>query len=128
MLVKLMLIGVGGAMGALLRYAVAGWAHRVFGGAFPVGTLAVNMIGCGLIGVAAAVFASPHRVSDAWRLALLVGLLGGFTTFSTYAYETIALAEEGQNSRALLNILLNNALGLFAAWAAFRLTQRLYGV
>lgn len=127
MVTKLVLIGVGGALGAVLRYALAGWIQRLTGGVFPIGTLTVNALGCALIGAAAALFAAPHRVSEQWRLALLVGLLGGFTTFSTYAYETLAMAEDGERVRAGLNILLSNALGLLFAWLAFRLTQRLYG-
>lgn len=127
MLLRLSFIFLGGGVGALLRYLVSGWAQRLTTGVFPLGTLAVNVIGCAFIGAAMAFFASPHRVREEYRLALLVGLLGGFTTFSTFAYETFAMAEDAEHGRALLNIILNNALGLGAAWFVYRLTQRLYG-
>jgi fluoride exporter len=127
MLLRLSLIFLGGGIGAVLRYLVSGWAQRLTTGVFPLGTLAVNVIGCGLIGAAMAFFATPHRVREEYRLMLLVGVLGGFTTFSTFAYETFAMADDAEHGRALLNIILSNALGLATAWAAYRLTQRLYG-
>lgn len=127
MLLRLSLIFLGGGIGAVLRYLVSGWAQRLTAGVFPLGTLAVNVIGCGMIGAAMAFFATPHRVREEYRLALLVGVLGGFTTFSTFAYETFAMADDAEHGRALLNFILHNALGLSAAWVAYRLTQRLYG-
>jgi fluoride exporter len=122
-----LLIFLGGGCGSLMRYWVAGWAHRLSGGTFPIGTLTVNIIGCAAIGFLAPLLTGPVLVRDEYRLALLVGLLGGFTTFSTYGWETLNLANDGQRWLALLNVLASNAVGLAAAWAAARLANALYG-
>ncbi len=90
----LLWIGCGGAAGALFRYTLAGWCQRLSGGVFPVGTLAVNVLGCLLIGFVGAFLAGPLLVREEHRLGLLVGLLGGFTTFSTFGWETFALLNE----------------------------------
>jgi len=125
---KLIYIAVGGGIGSVLRYLVAGWGQRAAGdAAFPVGTLAVNVLGCLTIGALGAVFAAPHRVREETRLLLMVGLLGGFTTFSSFAFETFNLADDGARGRALANVLLSNALCLAAAWIGYRLTQRWVG-
>jgi CrcB protein len=125
---KLMLIAVGGAIGAVLRYTLAGWGQRLTQGTFPLGTLVVNVLGCLAIGMFAAAFAEKIQIKEAYRLAILVGLLGGFTTFSTYAFETMALLNDGQRWLALGNALLSNVLGLTAAWIGYRLVEQLYGV
>jgi fluoride exporter len=125
---KLFYVAVGGGLGSALRYLVSGWSQRASGSSsFPVGTLVVNVVGCLTIGVLGALFAAPHRVREETRLFLMVGVLGGFTTFSSFAFETFSLADDGQRGRALTNILLSNALCLFAAWLGYRLTQRWYG-
>jgi fluoride exporter len=135
---KLLYIAIGGGVGSVLRYLLGGWTQRVAGGAaggvagtavgaFPFGTLVVNALGCLAIGVLGALFAM-HRVRDEWRLMLAVGLLGGFTTFSSFAFETLTLAEDGARGRALSNLLLTNALCLLAVWLGYRLTQRWYGI
>ncbi|MFQ5424395.1 MAG: fluoride efflux transporter CrcB [Phycisphaerae bacterium] len=125
---KIMMIGAGGGAGAVLRYLVSGWGQRLGGGVFPVGTLTVNVVGCLLIGFLAAAFAGPHLIRDEVRLALMVGLLGGFTTFSSFGYETMALVNDGQWRYALLNVTLNNGLGLLAAWAGYRFGEKWMGV
>jgi CrcB protein len=124
---KLICIAAGGAVGALLRYGLSGWAQRLTPGLFPVGTLTVNVIGCVLIGVLAALFAGPQFVREEYRWVLMVGLLGAFTTFSTYGLETMTLVNDGQFARAGLNVLLSNGLGLTAVWVAYRLTERMTG-
>jgi CrcB protein len=125
---KLLYIAVGGAVGSVLRHVLSGWGQRAAGGEpFPVGTLVVNVLGCLAMGVLGALFAL-HRGRDEWRLLLLVGLLGGFTTFSSFAFETLGLAEHGARGRALANVLLTNALCLLAVWAGYRLTQRWHGI
>src|SRR5687767_12429515 len=112
---KLLLIACGGALGSVLRYVVAGAVHnytaaattRVFGYAFPVGTLAVNWIGCLLIGVLAGMFLRHVLPHDQYRLALTVGVLGGFTTFSAFGLDTLTLIQRGHLTLALLNITAN---------------------
>ena len=124
---KLLLGTAGGAIGAGMRYLIAGWTQRLTGGTFPSGTLVVNVLGCLLIGVAAALFAGPHLIRDAYRIGLTIGLLGGFTTFSTYAWESVTLAQEGAMARAAMNILVSNFAGLIAAWIGYRVGQSLFG-
>src|SRR5882724_5552378 len=93
---KLLYIAIGGGIGSVLRYLLSSWSQRASGnGPFPLGTLVVNALGCLAMGVLAAFFTGPHRVREELRLFLLVGMLGGFTTFSSYAWETFALADGG---------------------------------
>ena len=128
MLQKLFYVTAGGGLGSALRYLVSGWTQRASGSAaYPVGTLAVNILGCLAIGVLGAIFAAPHRVREETRLFLMIGVLGGFTTFSSFAFETFNLADDGARGRALANVLLTNALCLLAAWIGYRLTQRWVG-
>ena len=123
----LLLIFVAGGCGSVMRYSVAGWAQRLSVGTFPVGTLTVNIAGCAAIGFLAPLLTGPVLIREEYRLAVLVGLLGGFTTFSTFSWETISLADDGQKWLAMSNILASNLLGLAAAWAAARLAATLYG-
>ncbi len=124
---KLLMIAGGGAVGAVSRYYLAGWTQRLAGGTFPLGTLTVNVLGCLLIGILGAFLGGPHFVRQEYRLLLMVGLLGGFTTFSTFGLETIALVNEGQFTQAGLNVLLSNGLGLLAVLLGYRATQWMLG-
>jgi CrcB protein len=125
---KLTFIALGGAGGAVARYLLAGWGQRLTESAFPLGTLLVNVAGCLLIGIAAAFFAGPAIVREELRLALLVGFLGGFTTFSTFGYESFALLNEREWWLASLNLLGSNVLGLLAVFVGYRATIGLQGV
>ena len=125
---KWLLIAAGGALGSLLRYALQGWVQRLAGGSFPAGTLAVNLIGCLLIGFLAAAFTGPLLIREEYRIGLTVGILGGFTTFSTFGLETFMLANEGQWKYALLNVVLSCAVGFAAVWLGYRAAQRWFGV
>jgi len=127
-MIKLMMIAGGGGVGALLRYAVAGWAQKLGTGTFPVGTLVVNIAGCILIGILAGSFAGPHLVREEYRTALLVGFLGAFTTFSTFGWETTALINNGDFGFAALNVLLHNVLGLASVWLSYSITEKWIGV
>lgn len=124
---KLVLIAFGGGAGAVFRYLLAGWVQgpRITGAiVFPVGTLVVNVLGSLLIGVLAAAFLTgPYMLREEFRAALFVGLLGGFTTFSTFSFETLELINDAQWGRATANILLTNALCLGGVWIGFRLMQ-----
>jgi CrcB protein len=124
---RIILIALGGGAGSLLRYFLAGWCQRATESTFPVGTMTVNILGCLCIGVLGAAFAGPHLVREEWRLAAMVGVLGGFTTFSTFGFETFQLFNDGQFGRALLNVLLTNAMCLAAVWAGYRLTEHFAG-
>lgn len=118
-------IGIGGFFGAIARYGMtAGVQHWAGGGRlgdFPAGTLAVNLLGCLTVGFIGHLLSERFELEAAVRFALTVGFLGSFTTFSTYAYETLAMAREGEMLFAWLNLLASNALGLAAVWAGARL-------
>jgi len=127
-MLKLVMIAAGGAAGALLRYAATGWAQKLTDGSFPAGTLVVNLLGCFLIGALGALFAGPHLIREEYRIGCLVGLIGAFTTFSTYGWETFALANEGQMRLAVVNIVLSNGVGLVAVWLGYRVAEKWFGV
>ena len=128
-MLKLVLIAAGGGVGSVLRYLVAGWVQMLAGGAFPLGTLAVNVTGCLVIGFLHAVFTTgPVLVREEYKLALTVGLLGGFTTFSTFGLETVNLAGDRQMFAALLNAVASLTFGCLAAWAGFRIAYNWFGV
>lgn len=112
---KLLWIGLGGAFGSVSRYLVGGWLQPA-SGRFPCGTAAVNLIGCLLIGLLSEWLGQRALLPAAWRLPLLVGFLGAFTTFSTFSYENLQLLNGGQLPQALLNLLLQPAFGLAGVW------------
>jgi fluoride exporter len=118
---KWLLIAGGGALGSVFRYALHTSVQRAWGGNFPLGTLTVNLIGCLLIGVLAALIAGPIQLREEYGIGLGVGLLGGFTTFSTFGLESFLLMNAGQFALAILNILLSCGIGLLAVWLGFRL-------
>ncbi len=99
-------IGLCGAFGCLSRYLVSGWVYSQFGSVFPAGTLAVNVIGSFLLGLVAEGLRGSLLSQDL-RTGITIGFLGGFTTFSTFSFETIRLLEEGSFLHAGLNVLLN---------------------
>ena len=115
-LLNVLLVGAGGAIGAIGRYALGGLAHRWVGMAFPAGTFLVNAAGCLLFGWIAGLGTERVFLSAPARMFLLIGILGGFTTFSAYAYETIALARDGQWTLAAVNALGQVAAGLAGVW------------
>jgi CrcB protein len=127
-MLKWTLIAVGGAFGSLLRYAVQGWGQRFSGGMFPVGTLVVNVSSCLAIGLLAGFFAGPQLVREEYRIGLTVGVLGGYSTFSTFGLETFNLGNDGEFGLAALNMLLSCGIGLAAVWIGYRLAVHYFGV
>jgi CrcB protein len=119
MLLKLVLIFAAGGLGAVLRFGLGAWVQRLAGG-LPAGTLFVNVVGCLAAGFLAAVLTQSESVREEHRLAILVGLLGAFTTFSTFSLETVRLWETGRHAAALAYVLVSNAGGLTAAWLGWR--------
>jgi CrcB protein len=93
-----------GALGCVARYLLAGWGNSLFGGSLPYGTFAVNVIGSFLIGVVMEFSLHSSSVSQELRIGLAVGLLGGFTTFSAFSYETFRLLEDGLALQAMLYV------------------------
>lgn len=125
---KYALILIGGAFGSLARYLMQGWVQEASRGTFPLGTLIVNVSGCFAIGLLNALFTGPVAIREDYRIGIVVGVLGGFTTFSAFGWETFALASDGQYLRATANALLSVGLGLAAVFAGARLAQRWFGV
>ena len=116
-------IALGGAVGTVLRYGVSGWAQRVGGDGFPTGTLAVNVSGAFAVGFLATFLVERTALSGAARGAVLIGLLGGYTTFSTFSAETLALTDEGEWAYAAANVFASVASALVAVWLGRTLAQ-----
>ena len=125
---KLAAVAAGGALGAVARWLLAGAVNRGLPGSFAAGTLVVNVLGCLIIGVALALFeGTPRSDRDGLRLLLIVGLLGGFTTWSSFAAETVSLVDTRQAGLAALYVLAMNVLSLAAAWCGLAATRALRG-
>ena len=116
---KTILIAFAGLVGTLIRYWLSGFVARQYGETFPWGTLVVNLIGCFLAG--AIYYLSDERflISPTLRTIILIGLLGGLTTFSSYGLQTFTLLRDGEIGLATLNIAVSNVLGLFMVWAGY---------
>lgn len=113
-----MAIAIGGAIGALARYWMSLWVHGIMGRDFPWGTLTINVVGSLLIGLLHVVLVERLNLPPApWRALLMVGVLGAFTTFSSFSLETLILFEGGAWLKALLNIVISVTLCLAAAGA-----------
>mgnify|MGYP001627392209 CR=1 FL=1 len=118
-----LLVAVGGALGAVLRYGAAAAINRWAQSLFPFGTLAVNVLGCLLIGYVMMSLPRTGEWRESLRLLLVTGMLGGFTTFSSFSWETVGLIEEGRVAYALGNVALSLALCLLATFAGIWLAR-----
>ncbi len=118
-------VGVGGFLGANARYALGVWIVGRLGAEFPFHTLLINVTGSFVIGVLLVLLSERLAVDPAWRLLLVVGFLGGYTTFSSYTFEALALAEGGRWLAAAWYVLGSNGLGLIAAYAGVVLARLL---
>jgi CrcB protein len=112
---KVFLVGVGGFLGANLRYWLGAWLDSLFGLRFPLGTFAVNLTGSLALGFIATLTLERALIDPNWRLAIAVGFLGAYTTFSTFTYETVRLLETGSYVLALINVAASALLGLLGA-------------
>jgi CrcB protein len=121
-----MLIGLGGFVGSTLRYLMAGWMHQLFKtDAFPIGTTLVNITGCLAIGLLGGWSEQIQAFSPNARLFLLIGLLGSYTTFSTFGYETIALLRDRELTLAFINVAIQLTLGFGAVAVGFNLSAKI---
>ncbi len=119
---KLILIGLGGAVGAIARYLVSGIDYKLSGGVFPVSTFVVNLAGSLVIGFLWGLFEAV-MVSSNVRMFIFIGLLGGFTTFSTFALESFSLIRDGEHAIAAGNIILSNVLGIGFVFLGYALAK-----
>jgi CrcB protein len=125
---NLLLVFVGGGLGALARFGTGSLVQARVSWAFPFGTLVVNAIGClaiGVVGVLILNSSAPAPTREAWRLAVVVGFLGGFTTFSAFSWETMELVDARRYAMAAIYVLGTNTLCLAFAAVGYRLGQRL---
>lgn len=126
-MIKLLLIGAGGFIGSVLRYLVSGLAQTLSQSmAFPSGTLAVNVLGCFCIGFLSHLFAARSFISADLQAFLVVGILGGFTTFSAFGNETMNLFREGEATLALMNVGAQLLLGLGSVWLGYTLAHAIW--
>jgi len=123
---NILYIALGGGLGAVCRYSLSVFMHRMLGANFPYGTLAVNVLGSFLVGLLAVVLLERLSVSVEMRSVLIIGFLGAFTTFSSFSYETLLLFQQGNHILALLNILLSVLLCLLFVWLGFTLGRIIY--
>ena len=121
-LLNALIVGAGGFLGAIGRYSVGGLVRRIAPFAtYPYATLLVNVIGCLAIGLLHGLAESRQVLTPEFRLLILIGFLGAFTTFSTFGYELFEMVREGERLKALLTVLLHVGLGLLAVWGGHAL-------
>lgn len=121
----LLFIALGGASGAVSRYLLANWVHTLWEGRFPLGTLAVNVLGSFVIGIVYVLLVERQLIHADWRGVLMVGFLGAFTTFSTFSLETISLFEAGHTVQAAAYMVGSAVVCVVMAGLAIQLTRAL---
>lgn len=125
MLKTLLLIAAGGAIGAVMRFLTQATVYEIAGRGFPYGTLTVNVLGSFLMGLLSIFLVEKFNLSAEWHLAILVGVLGSFTTFSTFSIETLVLFEQGDLFKAMTNILLSVTLCIVSVWVGAYLAKQI---
>lgn len=109
-----LIVGIGGFVGAIVRYALAVWIGQAWGRTFPLGTFVINISGSFLIGLLMTLFTERYTLDPAWRLLFVVGFLGAYTTFSTFEYETGKLVNDSEWFFAAMNVVLSVTVGFIA--------------
>ena len=122
---RLLLIGFAGFIGTLGRYWLSGIVARRYGETFPFGTLTVNLVGCFIVGLLFYLMQERYLVNENVRSIVLIGLIGGFTTFSSLGLQTFTLLRDNEIALAALNIIASNVLGLLLVWAGYTLGKAL---
>ncbi len=121
-MLRFFIIALGGAIGSLVRYVISGLDYRISMGVFPVGTLVVNVTGSFMIGCVWS-FVERFAVPPNIRQFILVGILGGYTTFSTFSLETFNLIREGEYRIAVMNVVLSAVIGVGAVLLGYMLSR-----
>lgn len=122
---EILAVAVGGSVGAVSRYLISQYMAAKFGASLPYGTLAVNVVGCLIIGAFMTLATEKFIISPYWRLIVVVGFIGGLTTFSSFSYETLKLLENSSLGYALSNVIFNLIFGFSATWLGIVLARML---
>ena len=123
---SIIFIAIGGAAGSLCRYGMSNGIYLLLGRSFPYGTLAVNILGSFVMGIVYILMIERASISEELRAGITIGLLGAFTTFSTFSIETINLIESGEILKAGLNILFSVTLCVVGCWLGMNLSRQIY--
>jgi len=121
---RYLVVLAGAGLGGLARYAAGTWIMARYGGRFPLGTLVINVTGSFLIGLLMTLFAERFQPHPNWRLFLVVGILGGYTTFSSFEYETFQSVRDGARWIGILYVTLSVLLGYCGVWLGATLASR----
>jgi len=116
-LLKYFMVGVGGCLGSILRFWLGSYIGGRLGSRFPYGTFVINVTGSFLIGLVLTTLAERTQWSPNWRYLIPIGFIGGYTTFSTFEYETLRLVQDGQMVAAMLNVVMSVMVGFAGVWA-----------
>ncbi|HEY6063127.1 MAG TPA: fluoride efflux transporter CrcB [Chitinophagaceae bacterium] len=123
MIKNILLVGLGGGLGSMARYLSQRWAYAIYPHHFPWGTFAVNIVGCLLIGIFWGISFRSFESNENWKLFLMVGLCGGFTTFSAFTLEGIGLIREQRLALFFSYVAASVLLGLLATYIGMRITR-----
>jgi CrcB protein len=126
-MLRIAVVAAGGALGAVARYLISGWVQNRADTPFPAGTLAVNVIGCLVLGALLALAETRQVLGAETRAFLALGVLGSFTTFSTFGWETVELARNGRTDLALANVAASLVVGLLAVLAGRAVVRAVAG-
>jgi fluoride exporter len=116
-LLKYLMVGVGGGLGSILRFWLGSYIGGRLGSRFPYGTFVINVTGSFLIGMVLTILAEKTQWSPNWRYLIPIGFIGGYTTFSTFEYETLRLVQDGQMVTAMFNVVGSVMVGFAGVWA-----------
>jgi len=115
-LLKYVMVGIGGCLGSILRFWLGSYIGGKLGTRFPYGTLVINVSGSFLLGIVFALLTARASWSPNWRYLLLIGFIGGYTTFSSFEFETLRMIQDGQTGLGLLYVATSVAIGFVAVW------------